>query len=323
MSKVNRSIVGLFPFIHSVIVLALLFLFTWPAATAEPRDVPIGIVAPSPLGAQVAETLDSKQPGAFQATLFSDVEVADKAIADREIYGALVLGEQVQVRIASGASPAVAELITSLGRGFLNSNLAKQGLMMPEVQVTELAYLPEADPRGMIFGTSTLPVLIGGISLGAIVALRVRGKLAQLGVLVASSLLTAAGLAWALTEILGAIEGSFTATWGVLALTLAAIAFPLVAAHRLFGMRGFGLIAATFFLIGNPLSGVSIPKEFYLSIWGQVGQSLPLGAGFDALRSTAYFDGAGVSGSLWVLGTYVAVAIFAWFLKPRYGVKSI
>jgi hypothetical protein len=47
---------------------------------------------------------------------------------------------------------------------------------------------------------------------------------------------------------------------------------------------------------------------------GLIGQLMPPGAGGNLLRSTGFFDGAGASGHLIVLGTWAAVGLGALML---------
>lgn len=311
------------PVIHATLVTFLLFLFTWPAATAEPRDVPLGLVGPAPATDQISSMLEERQPGAFDVTIFASPDEATEAIQNREIYGAIVVGQAVEVQMASAANPAVAQLITSLGDNLMASNLAQQGIQVPTVTVTELAPLPEADVRGMILGSASLPVVIGGIALGALVSLRVRGAWTQLSVVGASALLSGSALAWGMGPGLGALSGDYWTNAITLAAILGAFGFPLVAAHRLAGLGGFGLVAATFFLLGNPLSGISLPPEFYPSVWGEIGQLMPLGAGFDLLKSLNFFESASNQAPLWVLGTWILAALALWFIPTRKGRETL
>ncbi len=311
------------PVIHATLVTLLLFLFTWPAATAEPRDVPLGVVGPTPATDQISSMLEERQPGAFDVTIFASPDEATEAIQNREIYGAIVVGQTVEVQMASAANPAVAQLITSLGDNLMAGNLAQQGIQVPTVTVTELAPLPEADARGMVLGSASLPVVIGGIALGALVSLRVRGAWTQLSVVGASALLSGSALAWGMGPGLGAVSGDYWTNAITLAAILGAFGFPLVAVHRLAGLGGFGLVAATFFLLGNPLSGISLPPEFYPSVWGEIGQLMPLGAGFDLLKSLNFFESASTQAPLWVLGTWILVALALWFIPTRKGRETI
>ena len=311
------------PAIHATLVTLLLFLFTWPAATAEPRDVPLGVVGPAPATDQISSMLEERQPGAFDVSIFASPDEAAEAIQTREIYGAIVVGQAVEVQVASAANPAVAQLITSLGDNLMAGNLAQQGIQVPTVTVTELAPLPEADVRGVILGSASLPVVIGGIALGALVSLRVRGAWTQLSVVGASALLSGSALAWGMGPGLGALSGDYWTNAITLAAILGAFGFPLVAAHRLAGLGGFGLVAATFFLLGNPLSGISLPPEFYPSVWGEIGQLMPLGAGFDLLKSLNFFESASTQAPLWVLGTWILAALALWFIPTRKGRETI
>ena len=80
------------PIIHSVLMSVLLLLFTWPAATAEPRNVPIGLVGPAQMTEVLAETIDSQRPGAFSIEFFDTASEATSAIESKEIYGAIEVG---------------------------------------------------------------------------------------------------------------------------------------------------------------------------------------------------------------------------------------
>lgn len=311
------------PFIHAIIIASLLFLFTWPAATAEPRDLPIGVVGPAAIAEQIVDQLESANPEAFEITVYESVEDAEIAVESREIYGALVLGQQVEVLIASSANPAIAQLLTTMGDSILSGSLAKQGIVVPELTVTDLAPLPEADARGMVLGSASLPIVIGGISLGALVALRLRGFWTQLSAVGSASLLSGATLAWGLGDVLGVLTGDFIMNSLVLAATIGAFGTALVGAYRLAGIPGFGLVAATFFLLGNPLSGVSIPVEFYPSFWGQLGQMMPLGAGFDLLKSVNFFEAADTSRSWWVLGIWIMAGLILWVLRGSRSVGPV
>lgn len=326
MSTATRSKQGFalaMPAIHATLVTLLLFLFTWPAATAEPRDVPLGVVGPAPLADQISSMLEERQPGAFDVTVYASPDEATEAIQNREIYGAIVLGQAVEVQVASAANPAVSQLIMSLGDTLMAGSLAQQGVQVPTLTVTDVAPLAEDDARGMVLGSASLPVAIGGIALGALVSLRLRGAWTQLSVVGSSALLSGVALAWGMGPALGALSGDLWSNAIALAAILGAFAFPLVAAHRLAGIGGFGLVAATFFLVGNPLSGISLPPEFYPSGWGEIGQLMPLGAGFDLLKTVNFFEGASTQAPLWVLGGWILVALALWFIPARKGRETL
>ena len=100
---------------------------------------------------------------------------------------------------------------------------------------------------------------------------------------------------------LGALDGSYWANAGVVSLGIAAIGLTLVGLRRTIGMAGLPLGAMTILLLGNPLSGVTSAPELLPTGWSTLGQLLPPGATGTALRSTAFFDGAGAGLPLLVL----------------------
>jgi len=115
---------------------------------------------------------------------------------------------------------------------------------------------------------------------------------------------------------IGALPGPFLALAGVAALTVLAIALPATAFARVLGPAGVGLAALLFFLIGTPGSGNATAPELLPGFWRAVGPLLPPGAAGDALRGTAYFDGAAVGGPVLVLSAW-ALAGAALLLLAR------
>jgi len=71
-----------------------------------------------------------------------------------------------------------------------------------------------------------------------------------------------------------------------------------------------------FLVIGNPGSGNASAPELLPGFWRAVGPLLPPGAGGQALRNVAYFDGAALAQPLLVLGGF-AVAGAALILATR------
>jgi hypothetical protein len=148
-------------------------------------------------------------------------------------------------------------------------------------------------------------------------ALRVTGTGRRIGTV----LLTAAAGGLVLTTVLqtwlGALAGSLWANAGVIALGMAAIGTALLGLHRVLGAPGLPVGAVTMVLLGNPLSGVTSAPELLPSGWGLLGQWLPPGATGSALRSVAWFDGAGAGGAFLVLGTWLAAGLLLSVLPRR------
>jgi hypothetical protein len=72
---------------------------------------------------------------------------------------------------------------------------------------------------------------------------------------------------------------------------------------------GLALGAVLTLFVSNPLSGIATGWQWLPSPWGAVGQYMPIGAAGNATRSVAFFDGAGIAHSVWVLLAWIAVGV--------------
>lgn len=283
----------------TVLLSLILTAFAWPASNTEPRDVPIAVAAPPPVADRIEQGLTANAGGAFEVTRLQDRTAAEEAIAEREVYGAIVAGaEGPEVLVASAASPAVAQMLTQVAGGMA----ATEGVAP---QVTDVVPLPEDDPRGAGLAAGALPLVLGGIISAALLTQRVQGTrrrvVAALGFAVVGGLaMTAVLQFW-----LGSLAGGYWANSAVVALGIAATAMFLLGMERAFGLAGLGAGAAIMVLLGNPLSGIATAPEMLPAGWGALGQLLPPGAAGTALRSVAFFDGAGSGIALVVLGAWL------------------
>jgi hypothetical protein len=286
----------------SALLALVVTAFAWPASEIEPRDLPVAAVGPGEAvaGFENATTAALGAEALDVRTLDSRAD-AVTAIENREVSGAFVFGTTgVEVLTASAGSPAVAQMLQQM-----SVQLAAAHPEQPAVQTTDVVALPADDPRGLVFNSGSLPIVLGGILAGVVVALRVRGGLASilttLGIAIGGGLVTVGVLqGW-----LGALDGSYWANAGVVSLGIAAIGLTLVGLRRVIGLAGLPLGALTILLLGNPLSGVTSAPELLPSGWATLGQLLPPGATGTALRSTAFFDGAGAGLPLLVLTCWV------------------
>ncbi|HJR38296.1 MAG TPA: hypothetical protein VJ819_07935, partial [Nocardioidaceae bacterium] len=171
------------------------------------------------------------------------------------------------------------------------------------------------------FAAGSFPLVLGGLAAAAILSLRIPGR----GSRVAGAIGVAVAAGLALTAVLqlwlDALGGSYLANAGVVALAIGSIALVLVGLRNVLGLAGLGLGAAVVLLLGNPLSGITSAPELLPAGWGTLGQLLPPGAAGSALRSTAFFDGAGASGPLLVLAGWVAVGLVLAMVPVRRGAE--
>jgi hypothetical protein len=276
--------------------------FAWPASEIEPRNVPVAVVGPADAVAGFeAATAGALGEDALDVQRFDSRSDAVTAIEDREVSGAFVMGTAgVEVLTASAGSPAVAQMLQQM-----SVQMAAAHPEQPAVQTTDVVALPADDPRGLVFNSGSLPIVLGGILAGVIVALRVRGGLASILATLGIALGGGLAIAGVLQGWLGALDGSYWANAGVISLGIAAIGLTLVGLRRAIGLAGLPLGALTVLLLGNPLSGVTSAPELLPSGWSTLGQLLPPGATGTALRSTAFFDGAGAGLSLLALTCWV------------------
>lgn len=287
--------------------------FSWPAVNSGPHQVPVAVVAPPAVAEQLGSRLAlGLGEDALDLLPTTDRAAAVQAITDREVYGAIVLGpEGGEVLTASAASPAIAQTLGQLAAAVP----AEAG---GPLTVTDLVPLPEEDPRGAGFGTAVLPLVIAGIASGAVSALVVRGgRGRQLTAVVILSV--AAGLALTVVNHvwLGSLGGSYWANSAVLALGVASVATVVLGLVRLIGGAGVGLTALTMVLLGSPLSGAQGGPEMLPAGWGALGQLLPPGASATALRSVAWFEGAGAGPALLVLACWALAGLLLLLLPGR------
>lgn len=299
------------PLALAAVVGLVLVAFGLPAVTAAPHDLPIGVAGPPAVAAQLAASLEQREPGAFAVTPYPGEAALEDAIRNREVYGGIVLGAQgPTVLTASAGSVVVAQSLTALGAGLAQ----QQGAPVP---TRDVVTLPADDPRGAGLAAALLPLVLGAIlpavALGHLTS---RRGLQVGGVLVYSAV---AGLAFAaiLHFGFGSLAGSYLAESVVLAATIAAGALALLGLQWAAGRAGLALGAATLLLVGNPLSGAGTAPEFLASPWREIGQSFPPGAGSQLLRSVAFFDGSGSLAPWAVLAAWAAAGLLLLALPVR------
>ncbi|WP_059007074.1 hypothetical protein [Streptomyces specialis] len=285
-----------------------LWAFAWPAARSAPNDLPVGVAGPAAAAEQVAEGLRA-QDGAFDVHLYPDAAAAREAIEDRDVYGVFVVGDSgTELLTARAASAAVADLLTHVAE-----DAAPEGATVP---VTDVVPPSAGDPRGSVFNTSMLPMALAGIAVGAVVTLTgLRGGRA-VGAVLGAAVLAGVGGALIGHTWLDVFAGSWWEVAGTLGLVALAGSATVAGLAALIGPPGIGLGALFVMLLGNPWSGAGSAPEMLPDPVGTLGQFLPTGAGATALRSVAYFDGAGAASAFTVLAAWTLLGLGALALVP-------
>ena len=285
----------------AVAIAIVAIAFALPAARSKPHDVPIGAAGPQAASGQVADLLKQNAPGAFEITYYPGEDALRDAIRNRDVYGGISFGPDGRtLLVATGASPAVAQLLTQVGNGIA------QHAGVP-LRTEDVAAPTADDPRGAGLAASALPITLAGL-LPAIALVLVLRR--EVWTRFAAAVVFAGVAGWTIAALLRFVLGSIDANfWGVaggLALGALASDLSMLGLGSLFGRAGLAAGALLALLLGNPLSGLTSAPEFLPSGWGALGQWLPQGANATLLRSTAFFDGAG--------STMAIVVLTAWAL---------
>ncbi|QPE04268.1 hypothetical protein IT882_13980 [Microbacterium schleiferi] len=175
------------------------------------------------------------------------------------------------------------------------------------VTVTDIVPFAASDPRGAGLGVALFPLVLGGLAVGIVSTLVVRGSaVRRVTTVVVASVGAGLVLAGILQAAFGALQGSFWLNAAACAATIAAIAATVTGFAGLLGPAGVGVGAVFTMLIANPLSAAAVPVEFLLQPWGAIGQWLPPGAAATLLRSLSYFPDAATAQQWIVLLVWAA-----------------
>lgn len=287
-------------------VVALAFL--WPSVTAEPRDLPVAVAGPPQATAPFTQGIEAQAPGVFDVVTAADRDAAVDLIETRDVYGAVVLGPQPEVLTASAASPMVAQQLAALAPVLQAQATAATGDAVT-VSVTDVVPLNAGDPRGIVLGAATLPLVLGGMIGGIGIALAVVGVRRRVAAVLAYSAVGGLAIVGVLQSWFGVLGGSFLVNTGVVALTILAIAGVVVGFASLVGRRGIAIGPVLFLLVANPLAAAAMPWQMLPAPWGAVGQWMPPGAAATLLRSESYFPAAGTATQWLVLGAWAALGL--------------
>lgn len=286
-----------------LLVAGLLWAFAWPAARMAPNDLPVGIAGPAPATEPVAAGLKADD-GLFDVRTYADREAAVDAVEERDVYAVVVPSHgSAELLTASAAGPAVAELLSRAIAAQLPEGTA--------LTVTDVVPVAEADPRGVAFGASVLPLALAGVATGSLITvLGLRGGRAVIALLGTTALVGVTGAAL-LHSWLGALTGSWLAVAATLMLGTLAVAATVGGCAAVLGPPGIAVGAVLVVMLGNPFSGATSAPELLPDPIGLLGQLLPPGATGSLVRSVAYFDGNGAAFPLAVLATWTALGLAA------------
>ncbi|MCG2798992.1 MAG: ABC transporter permease [Cellulomonas sp.] len=284
-------------------IMTLLVAFALPGIESGLHDVPVAVVGPAQQTAALTERLEAAAPGGFEVRVLTSAEQAREQILDREVYGALIVGDSgVTLEVASAASPTMAtaltQAVTSLG----------EAASIP-VQVEDVRPFPADDPKGVGLSTGAVPLALGGWIAAVGIMAGVRGARQRLLTGAGFAVFGGLGLVAILQYWFGTIDGSYWLTSLGAMLGAGAACFAVLGLQRMFGKVGLGLAVIALILLGSPLSGLTSAPELLPAPWGAIGQFLPPGATGTLLRNLALFDGAATTVPILVLAGWLLAGL--------------
>lgn len=310
----------------ALVVAVIVLAFSWPAVTADPRDVPLAITGPEQQVAAVSTALGENLGDAVELTTVTDRDAAVRAIERREVYGAIVLGSSPEVLKATAASPVAAQMVDGIkvplgqmlaaveaapagGTAADPSGQADQAATPVTVTVTDVVPLLDTDSRGAGLAAATLPLVLGGLVGGVAISLLVTGIWRRVAALAVYAVAAGLLITLVLQTWFGVLGGAYLANAAVFTACLLAIGTTIVGFASLLGLPGIPIGPVLFLLLANPIAGVTMPPEFLPTPWGAVGQLFPPGAGATLVREVSYFPDASTTSSWLVLAGWIALGL--------------
>lgn len=301
--KKDRPVVKLLAILVGVpaVLIVMLLAFLIPTLHSGPANLPLGVSGPAQATEQITAALDKQSPDAFEVTTYDSAADARDAVQNREEIGAISVGESgVTIVVASGAGTPYASLLKQVGAGLEAAGQT--------VSYEDIAPLTEEDPTGAAIAVLGLPLVFGG-NVSAILLITLLKKYPRLRLVGGVLLSITGGVATAavMQYGFGVLDGNFALTAAALSLGIAAVCMTLQGLHNLWGMAGLGVAGVILLFFANPLGGLATGPWWLPAPWGAIGQALPIGAAGTAVRSAAFFDGAGGSTAFLVLGIWAVI----------------
>jgi hypothetical protein len=313
----------------ALLVAVVVLAFMWPVITSTVKDFPIAVAGPSEQVSAFTGALDENAAGRFDVTEVADRGAAVQTIEQREVYGAVILGQAPEVLMASANGAVTSQLMSQIADQLqqqVNSIVAQQadaaeqaGAPAPDpivVTVTDVVPLASTDERGMGLTAAAFPMVLGGMLGGIVVAVLVAGVWRRLVALTAYAVIAGAGLAGIMQSWFGVLQGDYLLNASAIALSLFATGASIVGLTALIGPPGIVVGAIITLLIGNPISAAAQPLEFLPEPWGAIGQWFVPGASITLLRDLSYFPAADATMPWLVLVGWALAGVALMFAGP-------
>lgn len=285
-------------------ILSYLGAFHAPAA----HHIPVTVVAPQQVTAQVVDRLNTIAGQPVQATGSTDAVAARQSLQNGEtsaVYLVDSAGNSDHLLVASGGGTSVTTAVETLF-----TSAAHQ--QHRELTVEDVVPLNPGDGRGLSGFYLVIGWAVGGYLFASILGIAKGSRPASLprafwrvGATVPYALLSGLGGALIAEQALGALGGNFWEIAGIGMLVTLSGATVTIALQTLFGVIGIGLTLLIFVILGNPSAGGAYQPALLPPFWRALSGALPNGAATDALRRIVYFGGHGAGNGVAVLAAWI------------------
>jgi len=287
----------------AVIGFILTLSFGFADHAPAPHGVRIAVAAPAGLVEGLTMGLAHAAPGGFDIVAAPSARAVTDSVLSQSTAGGLIAGATGPVTIVTAAAAG-----SSQQQAITAALMAAAMALHRQARSLDVAPLPAGDRTGLSVFVFELGLLLPSVlgSIGIFVLgrrFRVWWRIAPAALFAA---LAACGSVLVLDAILGALTGASAALIGVGFLgSLTFVAF-VAACQAVTGLPGTGLAALVFVVVGNAVSGGTVPFAFLPDGFRQVAPWLPNGAIVAAARDVVYLPGSALAHPLLVLGIWLA-----------------
>ncbi|MGN0065369.1 MAG: ABC transporter permease [Nocardioides sp.] len=280
----------------------------------QPRDLPVAVAGPG--AGDVATQLEASTDGALDVRVV-EADEARELVTDREVAGAVVLGENQSATVLTASAAGVSQ--SSLVSTKVLPTLAGNGW---QTATEDLVPVTDGDGSGtLVLFAAMGMVLAGYVPLSGMIQatpnlLRLR-RFVPIAVGWAAAVST---IIWTiLGPIVGAVEGHYLAFLGTGTLTILAVSTCQLLFSKVMGAMGVLPGMLIFVIFGVPSSGLAMPTASMPGFFQWLHGVLPLGQAGEALRAFIYFEDSQAVQHLLVIAGWLVVSLLLCALRERKG----
>ncbi len=287
----------------AVIAFVLTLSFGFADHDPAPHGVRIAVAAPAGLTRELTSGLAHAAPGGFTVVTAPSAQAVIDRVRSQSAAGGLVAGAAGPVTIVTAGAAG-----TSQQQAVTAALTAAATALHRPGRPLDVAPLPPGDHAGLSVFVFELGLLIPSVigSIGLFLLGRRLRVWWRITAAVFFALLAACASVLVLDPILGALTGASGALIGVAFLGSFTFVAFVTACQAVTGLPGTGLAALAFVVIGNAVSGGTVPFAFLPDGFRQVAPWLPNGAIVSAARDVVYLPDVSLFHPLLVLGIWLA-----------------